>query len=58
MTFSIYDVSDALWDSGVFIQGGTFSNIETPYDDVPEPVTLALMGMGFLGFGFGRRKAK
>jgi hypothetical protein len=51
--FLIADVGDANLDSGVFIQAGTFSDKPTT---VPEPGTLALLGLGLLGFNRARRR--
>jgi hypothetical protein len=49
---AIADAGDSILDSGVFIEAGTFS----PYNPIPEPSTLLLLGMGLLGLIHLKRK--
>ncbi len=55
--FSISDVGDDAWDSGVFIQGSSFSDTPTTAP-VPEPATMLLIGTGLAGLVGARRKKK
>ena len=52
---AIADTSDGVLDSAVFIQGGTFSDTQTP---VPEPSTLLLLSMGLVGLVVGRKRTE
>jgi hypothetical protein len=56
MILAISDTGDGILDSGVFIQGGTFSSAPTP-TGVPLPATAMLIGIGLLGGFAWRRRA-
>lgn len=57
--FLIRDIGDDSLDSGVFIQAGTFAAEDPDPIDVPEPGSVALLGLGLAGlFAATRKKAK
>lgn len=56
LKLAIADVRDYALDSGVFIQGGSFSN--TPPQPVPEPNTIVFAALGLGGIIFLRYRRK
>lgn len=50
--FKVSDVGDSALDSGVYIKAGSFS-VDNP---IPEPASLALVGLGLAAAGLSRRR--
>ena len=52
--FRIFDRGDSFYDSGVYIKAGSFSSTNP---DLPEPASVALVGLALAAAGLARRKA-
>lgn len=58
LEFGVVDWSDQVFDSGLAFDGILVGGRPIDPAPVPEPATLALLGLGLAGLGFMRRKAR
>ena len=56
LQFGVVNWNDQLYQSGLAFDGILAGG--KPIEDLPEPASLALIGMGLLGFGLSRRRNK
>lgn len=58
LEFGVVDWNDQIYDSGLAFDGILVAGKPIDTSTVPEPATLALLGLGLAGLGFMRRKAR
>ncbi|MGQ9861287.1 MAG: NF038132 family protein [Thiobacillaceae bacterium] len=58
LEFGVVDWTDQIYDSGLAFDNVLVGGKPIDQQGVPEPATLALLGLGLAGIGFMRRKAR
>lgn len=58
LEFGVVDFLDQAFDSGLAFDGILVGGKPIDPEPIPEPATLALLGLGLAGLGFMRRKAR
>jgi hypothetical protein len=58
LKLAIADSGDRILDSGVFLQGGSFSEEPVPIEPIPEPATVLLLSSGLIGLAGFRKRFK
>ncbi|MEJ2529577.1 MAG: PEP-CTERM sorting domain-containing protein, partial [Gammaproteobacteria bacterium] len=54
LEFGVVNWTDQIYDTGLAFDGITVAGV--PIDPVPEPATVALLGLGLAGLGAMRRR--